>query len=155
MCNANVSDFLSYEGLSKAAFVNINAPNFAVELGTNITTEVTKISPNISSQKFDRLDCAVIPPGESSYKIIVAQYDKHSQRFITPSQGIPKNLRERVSYVGSLSFVIHQIQVKDKSLKIVCLLNYKNGSMTSHVESQVYEVKEIYGKFKPYGKCVY
>ena len=87
-------------------------------------------------------------PGDSSYKIIVAQYDKHSSRFKTPSQGIPKDFRERVSYVGSWSFVIHRIDVKDKSLKVVCMLNYKNGSMTSHVDSPVYEVTEIYGRFK-------
>ena len=123
--------------------MRISAPNTGVELGANITINITDFKPAY----FDRLDCGIMRPGDSSQKIIVAQYDKYSNKFIMPSYGIPKDFQGRVKYYGSFSFSIRGIHFNDKSLKVVCLLNYQNGSMTSHVQSQVYEVKEVYGKF--------
>ena len=138
----------SFAEFGKAAIVNISVPEHAVELGANITTTVNEISPNASNPDFDRLDCGIIPPDDPNYRIVVAQYDKHAMKFKTPSYGIPKSYLQRISYEGQLSFVIHQLNFKDKFLKVVCLLNYKNGSKTMHVESPVYEVKVIYGMFK-------
>ena len=134
-------------GYGKSAFLNISVPKPEVDLGEDIKIEVIQISPNTSSQKFDRLDCGIMLPGDSSYKIIVAQYDKYSLNFKSPSHGIPKSFRDRVSYVGRMSFVIHRIRFEDKFMKVVCILNYKNGSLTSHVESQTYEVKTVYSKY--------
>lgn len=136
--------------------MNITAPNSVVELGANIIFQVRNTSPSVSSQRFERLDCGIMRPGNSSHKVIVAQYAKNSSRFITPSHGIPKDFRDRVSYVGGWSFVIRRIHFEDKSLKMVCRMSFKNGSMTSHSESPVYEVKDIYGKFKTsLNSCVY
>jgi len=136
--------FFAIAEFGKAAIVNISVPEHAVELGANITTTVNEISPNASNPDFDRLDCGIIPPDDPNYRIVVAQYDKHAMMFKTPSYGIPKSYRQRISYEGQLSFVIRQLNFKDKFLKVVCLLNYKNGSKTMHVESPVYEVKVIY-----------
>ena len=131
-----------------SAVVEISNPNSVVDRGTNITFSVTKISPNISSHRFDRLDCAIISPDDRSHKKIVAQYDKHSLMFKAPSHGIPDAYQNRISYVGNLSFVIEGIQFSDKFLKVFCILNYKNGSLTKHVESNVYEIKFVYGTFR-------
>ena len=144
---ANTCEFSLVE-FGKAAIVNISAPDPDVELGANISITVNEISPNASSPDFDRLDCGIILPDDPMYRIVVAQYDRHSMTFKTPSYGIPKSYRQRVSYVGKLSFVIHKLHFKDKFLKVVCLLNYMNGSQTMHVESPAYEVKVIYGMFK-------
>ena len=121
-------------------------PSTAVELGRSLVIEVKDFSPNISSPLFDRLDCGITRPGESGHKIILAQYDRHALKFKTPSHGIPRDFSRRVSYDGRASFTIHQVQFADKALKVVCILNLKIGTMTSHVESQEYELKEVYGK---------
>ena len=68
--------------------------------------------------------------------------------FKAPSHGIPDAYQNRISYVGNLSFVIEGIQFSDKFLKVFCILNYKNGSLTKHVESNVYEIKFVYGMFR-------
>ena len=134
--------------------MNISVPNSEVELGADIKIEVVQISPNTSSQSFDRLDCGIMLPGDSSYKIIVAQYDKHSLNFKSPSHGIPERFRDRISYVGRMSFVIRRIRIEDKFMKVMCILNYKNGSLTSHVESQTYKIKIVYGKLIRYEYCI-
>ena len=128
--------------------MDISTPNFAVELGATILFKIKSTSPGVSSQRFERLDCGIMRPSNPSHTTIIAQYAKHSSRFIAPTHGIPKDFRSRVSYIGNWSFVINGIRYEDKSLKVVCLMSYKNGSMTSHIKSPVYEVKEIYGKFK-------
>jgi len=128
----------------KAAFVQISLPSSAVEMGTDVKIAVDKMSPNISNPKFDRLDCGIISPDDPIFKIIVAQYDKHSLKFKTPSHGIPKKFRERISYVGDLSFVVQNIQFEDKSLKSMCILNYKNASLTKHADSRIYEITIVY-----------
>ena len=81
------------------------------------------------------------------HKKIVAQFDKHSVKFKAPSHGIPEEYRNRISYVGKLSFVIEQIKYSDKFLKVMCILNYKEGSLTSHVESTTYKIEVVYGMF--------
>jgi len=143
---------LVFPGFGMPAIVEINNPNSVVDRDSNITISVTKIFPNVSSHRFDRLDCAIISPDDQSHKKIVAQYDRHSLMFKAPSHGIPEGYRNRISYVGNLSFVIKRIQFSDKFLKVMCILNYKNGSVTNHVESNVYEIKFVYAspKFQLY-----
>ena len=145
LCNDTSPLFLSFTGYGQSAIINISAPDSAVELGSNIRIEITKLSPNISSPSFDRLDCGAMLSGESTHKTIIAQYDKHSSKFKTPSHGIPSIFKDKVSYVGRMSLVIHRIRFEDKFMKIVCILNYKNGSMTLHVDSPAYEIKMVYG----------
>ena len=128
--------------------MQISVPNSAIEMGTDVKIEVDKMSPNVSSQNFDRLDCGIISPSDPNHKVIVAQYDKHSLRFKTPSHGIPKEYRERISYAGDLSFVVQKIRFEDKFMKILCILNYKNASLTRHADSRVYEITMIYGMLK-------
>ena len=127
------------------AVVKISTPNSAVELGSNIKITVSDVSPHLSDRRFDRLDCAIISPHDQMHKKIVAQYDKHLMMFKAPAHGIDGEYRDRISYVGPLSFVIERVRFSDKSLKVMCILSYKNGSLTSHVESTVYKVEAVYG----------
>jgi len=128
----------------KAAVVQISTPNAAVELGSSVEFEVKEMLPNASSPWFDRLDCALISPTDPVHKNNVAQYDTHAMKFKAPSLGIHKEYQKRVSYVGHMSFKLERIQFGDKLLKVVCVLSYKNGSLTRHVESNVYEIKMVY-----------